>query len=83
MTNERNRPDLEDGLPAGIDHTDALLDEALRETFPASDPIAISAPKENAMATAARTPAPLTIHDSESVLVEQVLTATRSARFGK
>ncbi len=45
MTNERNRPDLEDGYPAGIDHTDALLDEALRETFPASDPIAVSAPK--------------------------------------
>lgn len=46
MTTERNRPDLEDGFPAGIDHTDALLDEALRETFPASDPIAISAAKE-------------------------------------
>lgn len=46
MTTERSRPDLEDGFPAGIDHTDALLDEALRETFPASDPIAISAAKE-------------------------------------
>lgn len=43
MTNAGNRPDLEDGFPAGIDHIDALLDEALRETFPASDPVAISA----------------------------------------
>ncbi len=78
MANERNRPDLEDGFPAGIDHTDALLDEALRETFPASDPIAISAPKEDAMTTAARTPAQSMIYGSESVFVEQVLTAARA-----
>ena len=78
MTNEKNHPHLEDGFPAGIDHTDALLDEALRETFPASDPIAISAPKEDAMATDARTPAQSTIYGSESVLVEHVLTAARA-----
>jgi hypothetical protein len=46
MTTERNRPDLEDRFLAGIDHTDALLDEALRETFAASDPLAISVAKE-------------------------------------
>ena len=78
MTIGRNRPHLDDDFPAGIDHTDALLDEALRETFPASDPIAISAPKEDAMATAARTPAEPTIYDRESVFVEQLLPATRA-----
>lgn len=75
MATHRDRPHLEDSLPVGLDHTEALLDEALRETFPASDPIAISAPKENAMATAPRTPAQASIYDSESVLVEQVLAA--------
>jgi CBS domain-containing protein len=78
MSNEKNRPDLEDGFPAGIDHTDALLDEALRETFPASDPIAISAPKENDMATAEKTPVQSTIYASESVFVEHILTAARA-----
>ena len=78
MTNKRSRPDLEDGIPAGIDHADALLDEALRETFPASDPVAISAPKESAMATATRTLAESTIYSGESVFVEQVLTAARA-----
>jgi CBS domain-containing protein len=78
MTTERNRADVEEGLLAGIDHTDALLDEALRETFPASDPIAISVPKKSAMATAARTPARSTIFDTESVLVEQILTVARA-----
>lgn len=42
----RNRPDLEDHVPAGIDRTDALLDEALRETFPASDPTAVSSKRQ-------------------------------------
>jgi hypothetical protein len=28
-------------LPAAIEHLNELLDEALKETFPASDPIAI------------------------------------------
>lgn len=78
MTTERSRPDLEDGFPAGIDRTDALLDEALRETFPASDPIAISVSKEDAMATATRTPAESTIFGSDNVSVEQVLTAARA-----
>lgn len=78
MISNKNGPDFEDGLAAGIDRIDALLDEALRETFPASDPIAISAPKENAMATAARTPAPSTIFNSEGAFVEQVLTAARA-----
>jgi CBS domain-containing protein len=58
MTIETHRPDLEDGFLAGIDHTDALLDEALRDTFPASDPIAISAARErppDAGGTASRT----------------------------
>lgn len=29
-------------------HTEVLLDEALDETFPASDPIAIASPKQDA-----------------------------------
>ena len=78
MINNRNRPDLEDGFPTGSDRTEALLDEALRETFPASDPIAISAPKKRAMTTASRTPAQSTIYGSEGVFVEQVLTAARA-----
>ncbi len=77
MTTERNRPDRKDGSPAGIDPTDALLDEALRETVLASDPIAVSAPKDNTAVTAATAPAPSTIFDSEIVFVEQVLTAAR------
>ncbi|MEP7281248.1 MAG: CBS domain-containing protein [Rubrivivax sp.] len=75
---KRNRPDRKDGIPVGIDHTDALRDEALRETFPASDPIAVSAPENKASATAATTPAPSTIFDSQSLFVEQVLIAARA-----
>lgn len=75
---ESNQPGRKDGIQAGIDPTDALLDEALCETFPASDPIAVSAPKDNAPATVATTPEPTTIFDAESVLVEQVLTAARA-----
>lgn len=70
MPSERNRPDLADGFPAGIGRTDALLDEALRETFLASDPIAISAPEEQAMPSAERTPAQAAISGGESVAVE-------------
>ena len=64
----------------GIDHTDALLDEALGETFPASDPIAISVPAKCAASAAAKTPAQSTIYDTESVFVQQVLSAA-SARL--
>ena len=42
-------------LPAAIAHLNELLDEALKETFPASDPIAISVELESPEhATAAR-----------------------------
>jgi hypothetical protein len=34
--------------PAAIAHLDELLDEALKETFPASDPIAINIELESA-----------------------------------
>jgi hypothetical protein len=34
-----NKPDKQ--LQAGADHIDELLDEALRQTFPASDAVAI------------------------------------------
>ncbi|MEO8925424.1 MAG: CBS domain-containing protein [Caldimonas sp.] len=78
MTNKRNRPDLEDGFPAGIDHTDARLDEALRETFPASDPIAVSASKEDTMTSSESTPGELTIYAGEAVLVERLLPAARA-----
>jgi CBS domain-containing protein len=78
MTTEINHPDRNDGIPAGIDHTDAPLDEALRETFPASDPIAVSAPKDCSAAALATTPAPATIFGAESAIVEQVLTAARA-----
>ncbi|MEO8123402.1 MAG: CBS domain-containing protein [Burkholderiales bacterium] len=76
--NKGNRPDLEDRFPADIDRTDALLDEARRETFPASDSTAISAPKEAAMATAATTPAQSPIYGSKSAFVEQLLPAARA-----
>jgi cellobiose phosphorylase/CBS domain-containing protein len=56
----------------------ALLGEALRETFPDSDPIVISAPKEDALATAARPPGQSTIYDSASVFVKQLLPAARA-----
>ncbi len=78
MTTERNRVHVEDSLLAGIDHTDALLDEALRETFPASDAVGISVPGESALQNVAKTPGPSTIFDTESVFVEQVLTPARA-----
>jgi hypothetical protein len=40
-------PPLAPGLPVD-EHEEELLDEALTETFPASDPIAIPAPHESA-----------------------------------
>ena len=42
MPNERNPARAPDRAQAEIDHLDALLDEGLRATFPASDPVAIS-----------------------------------------
>ena len=78
MIKKRNRPELEDAVPAGVDHTDALLDEALRETFPASDPIAVSAPKEKAMTKTQSTPAEPTIYGGEAALVERLLPAARA-----
>lgn len=49
MTNKPVMPASPDQQPArpelpleGQDHDDSALDEALRETFPSSDPIAVS-----------------------------------------
>lgn len=78
MNNKRTPPDIKDGLPAAIDHADATLDEVLRETSPASDPIALSAPTEPAQAAAATEASRSTIYSSESVFVEQVLPAARA-----
>jgi CBS domain-containing protein len=78
MTMEKNRSDRNDAIQACIDHTDALLDEALRATFQASDPTAVSPPKNNMAATPDTTPASSTIFDDESAFVEQVLTAARA-----
>jgi CBS domain-containing protein len=41
MPPERKRPGPQSHTQAELDHLDALLDEALGETFPASDPVAI------------------------------------------
>lgn len=46
MSRERERAEAPD-RSAEVDHIDALLDEALWETFPASDPIAISVEQGN------------------------------------
>ena len=46
-------------LPAAIAHLNELLDEALKETFPASDPIAINVEiesPEHGLATTPRIP---------------------------
>ena len=43
-------------LPAAIAHLNELLDEALKETFPASDPIAISVELRITRARNSRTP---------------------------
>ena len=40
-------PPLAPGLPVD-EHEEELIDEALTETFPASDPIAVPIPKEPA-----------------------------------
>lgn len=42
MTPEREQPELKDEMSADLDRLDAILDEALQNTFPASDPVAIS-----------------------------------------
>jgi CBS domain-containing protein len=41
MSPERKRPGPQDRTQTEADHIDALLDEALGKTFPASDPVAI------------------------------------------
>jgi hypothetical protein len=40
------RPPLAPGLPVD-EHEEELIDEALTETFPASDPIAVPTPKDS------------------------------------
>lgn len=69
---------MEGGFPTGIDRTDALLVQALCETFPAGDLTAVSATKEAAMASDASKSEKLTIYDGESVFVEQLLPAAHS-----
>jgi hypothetical protein len=44
--------------PLGLAHSDAALDEALAESFPASDPIAISFPRAVGLAGQERDIAP-------------------------
>lgn len=48
MPTEKKPPAAPDGHQAERDHMDALLDEALSETFPASDPVAITSEKGGA-----------------------------------
>lgn len=38
-------PERDSPTPAGESHAEQALDEALKESFPASDPIAIATPK--------------------------------------
>lgn len=78
MTTESNHPRLEDSVPAGIDHVDALLDDVLRAASPACDPVPIGAPSNSDEAAAASHSAPSTIYAGESVFVEQVLSAARA-----
>lgn len=59
-------------------HIDAMLDEALRESFPASDPIAISITKEAAITSAERKPGESTIFGGQIVFVEQLLPEARA-----
>ena len=54
--------DASSAVRPGADHTDALLDEALRQTFPASDPVAVcfrGAPERRPDSPAARSQAAL------------------------
>jgi hypothetical protein len=45
MPQKKPQPALAPGLPVD-DHQEELLDEALTETFPASDPIAVAMAKD-------------------------------------
>ena len=47
---------LHQPLPAAMAHLDELLDEALKDTFPASDPVAINVELEPPEHESARTP---------------------------
>jgi hypothetical protein len=47
---------LHQPLPAAMAHLDELLDEALKDTFPASDPVAINVELEPPEHEPARTP---------------------------
>ena len=42
MSNEEKPAQAANRVQAELDHLEALLDEGLRQTFPASDPVAIS-----------------------------------------
>ena len=42
MSNERKPARAANNVQAELDHLEALLDEGLRQTFPASDPVAIN-----------------------------------------
>jgi hypothetical protein len=46
-------PTRRKSVSAAADHLDDLLDEALKETFPASDPVAITVDAEPALAAPA------------------------------
>lgn len=41
-------PERDSPTPANESHAEEVLDEALKESFPASDPIAIATPKPGA-----------------------------------
>jgi hypothetical protein len=45
MTNQRNKPTCAEDAPDRRAHGEALLDEGLMESFPGSDPVAITEPR--------------------------------------
>ena len=76
--------DASSAVRPGADHTDALLDEALRQTFPASDPVAVcfrGAPERRPDSPAARShPTALagdSISANPSVRVHSLLESAR------